>query len=354
MEQALAELTERVRAARAARTPLHVRAGGTKDFYGAPARGEPLDPRPYRGIVSYEPTELVVTARCGTALAELEAELDAHGQMLPFEPPHFGSGATVGGCVAAGLSGPRRATAGAVRDFVLGAVLLDGSAQVLRFGGTVMKNVAGYDVARLLAGSMGTLGVILQASIKVLPVPVQELTLQLEMDEPGALARMNAWAAQPMPISATCWYGGRQAVRLSGSGAAVRAARERIGGEPLEGGAAAQLWSGVREQTAPFFQGPAPLWRFSVPSTAPALKAAGERLIEWGGALRWLRSSEPAAALRERAAAVGGHATLFRGGEPSAAAFTPLAPAIATIHRRLKAQFDPDSILNPGRMFEDL
>jgi len=201
VEQALAELTERVRAARAARTPLRVRAGGTKDFYGPPARGEPLDPRPYRGIVSYEPTELVVTARCGTALAELEAELKAHGQMLPFEPPHFGSGATVGGCVAAGLSGPRRATAGAVRDFVLGAVLLDGTAQVLRFGGTVMKNVAGYDVARLLAGSMGTLGVILQASIKVLPVPVQELTLQLEMDEPGALARMNAWAAQPMPIS---------------------------------------------------------------------------------------------------------------------------------------------------------
>ena len=354
MDRALADLVERVRAARADRAALCVRAGGTKDFYGGEKRGAPLDPRPYRGIVSYEPSELVVTVRCGTPLADLEAELAAHGQMLPFEPPHFGAGATAGGCVAAGLSGPRRASAGAVRDFMLGAMLLDGSAQVLRFGGTVMKNVAGYDVARLLAGSLGTLGLILEASIKVLPLPAQEATLRLELDEATALAKMNTWGGQPLPISATCWHDRRLAVRLSGSGTAVRAARERIGGELLEPAAAMQLWHEVREQSARFFRGPAPLWRFSVPSTAAPLELAGDQLIEWGGALRWLRSSEPAVALRGRASALAGHATRFRGGETSPDAFTPLAPALADIHRRLKVQFDPASIFNPGRMFSEI
>jgi len=354
MDPALANLTERVRAARAAHTPLCVRAGGTKDFYGNEPRGERLDPRAYRGIVDYEPSELVVTVRCGTPLAELEAELAAHGQMLPFEPPHFGEGATVGGCIAAGLSGPRRASAGAVRDFVLGAVLLDGRAQVLRFGGTVMKNVAGYDVARLLAGSLGTLGLIVEASIKVLPVPAEQATWQLEMDEAAALARMNAWAGQPLPVSATCWHAGRLAVRLSGSGAALRAARERIGGQTVEPAAAAQLWQGVREQTVEFFEGPAPLWRLSVPSSAPPLRLAGEQLVEWGGALRWLRSAQPAASLRGAATTAGGHATLFRGGDRSAGAFAPLAPELVDVHRRLKGQFDPDLVFNPGRMFQEL
>lgn len=352
MEQALGELVERVRAARAQRSPLRVRAGGTKDFYGGAGAGAVLDPRPYRGIVSYEPSELVVTARCGTPLAELESELAAHGQMLAFEPPHFGPEATVGGCVAAGLSGPRRATHGAVRDFMLGAMLLDGSAQVLRFGGTVMKNVAGYDVARLLAGSLGTLGIVLEASVKVLPKPAEQVTLQLEADESGALARMNAWGGQPLPISATCWHDGHLAVRLSGSSAALRTARERIGGMAIEPDAGERMWRDLREQGAAFFRGPGPLWRFSLPSTAAPLGLAGAQLIEWGGALRWLRSAEPAGALRERAAALGGHATRFRGDGDDP--FTPLAPALEGIHRRLKARFDPDSILNPGRMFKDL
>jgi glycolate oxidase FAD binding subunit len=353
-EHALRELVERVRAARVHRSALRVRAGGTKDFYGNPPRGELFDPRAYCGIISYEPSELVVTVRCGTGLAELEAELDRHGQMLPFEPPHFADGATVGGCVAAGLSGPRRAAVGAVRDFVLGAKLLDGCAQVLRFGGTVIKNVAGYDVSRLLCGSLGTLGLILEASIKVLPKPREETTLQLEMSEAGALGQLNAWAGQPLPISASRWHDGRLAVRLSGSGAALRAAHERLGGEPIPPAAAAQLWVALREQTEPFFQGPAPLWRISLPSHAPPLALAGDQLIEWGGALRWLRSSQSAAQLRARAAALGGHATLFRGGERNVDAFTPLAPPIADIHRRLKAQFDPDSIFNPGRLLQDV
>jgi glycolate oxidase FAD binding subunit len=241
-----------------------------------------------------------------------------------------------------------------VRDFVLGAMLLDGSAQVLHFGGTVIKNVAGYDVARLLAGSLGTLGLILQASIKVLPKPFEEATLELEIDEPSALAQLNAWAGQPLPISACRWHNARLAVRLSGASAAVRAARERLGGEPVESAQASRLWLELREQTEPFFQGPAPLWRLSLPSSAPPLQLPGDQLIEWGGALRWLRSSESAAKLRARAASLGGHATLFRGGDRSADVFAPLAAPIGDIHRRLKAQFDPDSIFNPGRMYRDL
>ncbi|MBV8211088.1 MAG: glycolate oxidase subunit GlcE [Burkholderiaceae bacterium] len=354
MDEALADLVERVRAARAHRTPLCVRAGGTKDFYGMPASGTLIDPRAYSGIAGYEPSELVVTVRCGTPLALLEAELAANGQMLAFEPPHFGQAATAGGCVASGLSGPRRASSGALRDFVLGALLLDGRGEVLRFGGTVMKNVAGYDVARLVAGSLGTLGIVLEASIKVLPIPAEEATLQLEMDEPKALETMNRWAGQPLPVSATCWSAERLSVRLSGSGAAVRAARERIGGQTVAAPAAQQLWREVREQTSPFFEGTEPLWRFSVPPASAPLALAGGQLIEWGGALRWLRTREPAVALRGRASALGGHATRFRASDADVDAFTALAPALLDIHRRLKAQFDPDAIFNRGRMFRGM
>ena len=366
MEPSIESLVERVQAARAARTPLCIRAGGTKDFYGGPLRGDALDPRGHEGIVDYEPSELVVTVRSGTPLAALQSALDARGQMLAFEPPHFGAGATVGGCVASGLAGPRRATAGALRDFVLGAHLLDGRGQVLKFGGTVMKNVAGYDVARLLAGSLGTLGVILQVSLKVLPKPAVEATLQLEADEAGALERMNAWGGQPLAISATCWQCGTKpgllSVRLSGSQASVDSARRQIGGSELAAPLAERLWSGLREQTDPYFTDapaspapstPGPLWRLSVPSTAPPLALAGAQLIEWGGALRWLRTAEPAVALRTRAQALGGHATRFRAGEGRDDVFTPLAAPLAAIHQRLKRQFDPDRVFNRGRLFPE-
>lgn len=355
MTSSLAELIDRIRGATAAKQPLQIRAGGTKDFYGNPSRGDVLDPRGYGGhgdgIVAYEPTELVITVRCGMPLAELEAELDGKGQMLAFEPPHFGAAATVGGCVAAGLSGPRRATAGAVRDYVLGAKLVDGRGNLLAFGGTVMKNVAGYDVARVLAGSLGTLGLIAEVSLKVLPKPVAEATLRFEFDEPTALRRMNEWAAQPLPISATAWHAGELHVRLSGAQAAIRSARERMGGERIDETRAASFWRGIREHTEAFFVFNAPLWRLSVPSTAEPLAASGEQLIEWGGALRWLRSTAPASAIRTRAAALGGHATLFRGGDRLGGVFHPLEPAIAKIHQRLKAEFDPAGIFNPGRMY---
>jgi glycolate oxidase FAD binding subunit len=353
-DASIAALQEHVRAAAAAKTPLAIRAGGTKDFYGNAVQGELLDPRRNAGIVAHEPTELVITARCGTPLAELEAALDGHGQMLAFEPPHFGAGATIGGCVAAGLAGPRRATAGAVRDFVLGTKLLTGTAEVLSFGGTVMKNVAGYDVSRLLAGSLGTLGVILEVSIKVLPKPPAETTLRFEMDESIALRRMNEWAGQPLPVSATAWRGGTLSVRLSGARAAIDAARAKLGGERVEESQASSFWRGIREHTDPFFVVNAPLWRLSLPCAAEPVAAAGNQLIEWGGALRWLRSELPANDLRKRAQALGGHATLFRGGDYTTGVFTPLAPPIAAIHKRLKAEFDPAGIFNPGRMYPDL
>lgn len=344
----LERLQEQVRAATASRTPLRIRAGGSKDFYGNDSRGELLDPRAHAGIVAHEPTELVITARCGTRLSELEAALDEAGQMLPFEPPHFGDGATVGGCVAAGLAGPRRASAGGVRDYVLGAKLLTGNGEVLAFGGTVMKNVAGYDVARLAAGSLGVLGVITEVSLKVLPKPVAEATLRLELEEAAALKQMNYWAGQPLPVSATVWCDGALHVRLSGARAAVAEAQRKIGGQPVDGKG---LWHGLCEQTDGYFAGELPLWRLALPSTAEAIALPGAQLVEWGGAQRWLRSDAPAGEIRARAAACGGHATLFRGGERRNV-FTPLSTPIAAIHKRLKAEFDPAGIFNPGRMYQ--
>ncbi len=355
MDPVLASLAETVREAAASGTALCIRGGGTKDFYGNAPRGEPLETGSLRGIVAYEPSELYLTARAGTPLAEVEAALAAQGQMLSFEPPHFGDGATVGGCVAAGLAGPRRASQGTafggVRDFVLGARLLDGRGRLLAFGGTVMKNVAGYDVARLLAGSLGILGVITEVTLKVLPRPVRETTLRLRMDEARALEALNEWGGQPWPLSASAWHDGILLLRLSGAPAAITAARGAFGGEELEGG---PVWEALREQRHAFFAGDAPLWRVSVPSTAAPVDLGDEQLIEWGGALRWLRSRRPIAEVRARAAALGGHATLFRGGDRSQGVFAPLSPAQLAIHRRLKAEFDPAGIMNPGRLVPEV
>ncbi len=353
MEAALEALAERIREAAAARRALRLRGGGTKDFYGREPAGEILDTRACAGVVAYEPTELVVTARCGTPLAELERLLGERGQMLAFEPPHFGAGATLGGCVAAGLSGPRRAAAGALRDFVLGARLLDGRGRELAFGGQVMKNVAGYDVSRLLAGSLGTLGLILETSLKVLPRPPAETTLRLELPEDRALETMNRWAARPLPVSATAWRDGELTVRLSGAASALRAAAAQLGGELVEEKEAAQFWQGVREHTDPFFEGEAPLWRLSLPSNAAPLALPGTQLIEWGGGLRWLKSGAEARTVRAVAERAGGHATLFRARDKSAGVFTPLPPALARLHLELKRAFDPDGIFNPGRMYEE-
>jgi glycolate oxidase FAD binding subunit len=341
----------------AAGRALRIRGGGTKDWYGQRLAGDILDTRVFNGIVDYEPTELVITARCGTPLAEIEAALAAQNQMLAFEPPHFGAGATVGGMVAAGLSGPARASVGSLRDFVLGAVLMDGKGEVLHFGGQVMKNVAGYDVSRLLTGAMGTLGLLLEVSIKVLPVPFAQATVCQPMSQADAIERLNTWGGQPLPISASLWQDDVLTVRLAGAQAAVTAARRVIGGEEID---AASFWRDAREQALPYFDGvdgtdaAHALWRLSVPATAAPLDLSGAQLIEWGGAQRWLRTTAPAAKVRAIAAAAGGHATLFRGGDKAAGVFQPLAPAVAAIHRNLKTAFDPSGVFNPGRMYPDL
>jgi glycolate oxidase FAD binding subunit len=351
-------LRQQILTAASEQRPLRIRGGGSKDWYGGALTGEVLDMRALTGIIDYEPTELVITARSGTPLAEIEAALLEQNQMLAFEPPHFGPGATLGGVVAAGLSGPRRATSGAVRDFVLGAVLMDGRGEVLNFGGQVMKNVAGYDVSRLLAGSMGTLGVMLQHSIKVLPRPVSEATVRFAMSEIEAINQLNVWGGQPLPVSASCWHDGALTVRLSGASAAVDAALRAFGGEVIEPAQAEAFWASLREQTHRFFNDAGSLWRLSVPPVTGALVLQGEQLIEWGGAQRWLKvppgdSAQQAATIRASVRAAGGHATLFRQDESSTgiAVFEPLAPAIARIHQRLKQSFDPANIFNPGRMF---
>jgi glycolate oxidase FAD binding subunit len=349
----LDELQREVERAAASGAALRLRGGGTKDFYGNPPRGAILDMRGYAGIVSYEPSELVVTARCGTPLADLECALEERGQCLPFEPPHFGDGATLGGCVAAGLSGPRRASAGAVRDFVLGTKIVDGRGRLLGFGGQVMKNVAGYDVSRLLAGSLGTLGVIVEASLKVLPRPPAERTLRLEAPQERAIEMCNKWAAQPLPVSATVWRDGELSVRLSGASAALGPAAQKIGGESVAPGEAQAFWRSVREQDHPFFAAAPTLWRVAVPSTTPPLGLPGQQLLEWHGSLRWLRTQAEPQTVRAAARKAGGHATLFRAADKSAGAFAPLDPVAARLHRDLKAAFDPAGILNPGRLYPD-
>ena len=346
----LDQIAAAVRAAHDEHAPLRVRGAGSKDFYGGMLAGDVLDVGVYKGIVAYEPTELYVTAKCGTPLAEIEAALAEKGQMLAFEPPQF-SGATLGGCVAAGLSGPRRQQAGAVRDFVLGVKLIDGTGQVLDFGGQVMKNVAGYDVSRLLAGSLGTLGMLAEVTLKVLPRPVAETTLLFEMDADAAVARLNQWGGQPLPISASFWHDGQLWLRLSGARAAVDAARGKLGGSVAVD--AEKHWISVREQTHPAFAGQ-PLWRLALPSTAPDAGLDGLRAIEWGGAQRWYAGD--LAAVRGAAARLGGHAVLYRAPESlrcREGAFAPLAPAMLALHRRLKKSFDPRGILNPGRLYAE-
>ena len=356
--QALLELTERIRAASAAGTPLRLRGGGTKDFYGQALVGEVLDTRAWTGIVSYEPTELVLTARAGTPMAEIEAALAERDQMLAFEPPLFGAGATIGGVVAAGLSGPRRASAGAVRDFVLGAALVDGEGRVKNFGGQVMKNVAGYDISRLLCGALGILGLIAEVSLKVLPRPAAECTLSMSLPEAEALRALDAWAGQPMPLSASAWHNGGLRLRLSGARAAVDAARRRLcherGAIELDPDVATAYWSGLRDQRAAFFAGSEPLWRIALPAAVPPLPVPGPWLHEWHGTQRWLRGDHDAVRLRALATAQGGHVTLFRGGDRAVGVFQPLPPALHALHRRLKQAFDPAGIFNPGRMYPDL
>jgi glycolate oxidase FAD binding subunit len=346
------EFCEIIRDAAARRAPLRLQGGNSKAFLGRVTAGTVLDTRAHAGVVDYHPSELVVTARAGTSLADLEAVLAEHGQMLAFEPPHFGTGATLGGTLACALSGPRRPYAGAARDFVLGVTLIDGRGRLLRFGGQVIKNVAGYDLSRLVIGAMGTLGLMTEISLKLLPRPAAEATIRLERDTADAIRTVNEWMRNPLPISAVCLGDGQLHVRFSGSAGDVRAAAARLGGVEVED--AGRFWSDLREHRLDFFRSAPTLWRLSVPPTTPPLSLPGRWLIEWNGGQRWLVSAASAEEIRRAAAAVGGHATLFRADAPREGVFHPLAPGIEKLHRALKAAFDPHRILNPGRQYETI
>jgi FAD/FMN-containing dehydrogenase len=357
---AVERLRERILDAHARSASLEIRGGGTKSFYGQAPRGEALELRELAGISSYEPSELVVTARAGTPLAELEAALAERGQCLAFEPPRFAPGGTVGGMVAAGLSGPARAAAGPLRDYVLGVTLLNGRAELLTFGGQVMKNVAGYDVSRLMAGAWGVLGILCEVSLKVMAARPQTATLEFAWDERRSLGELARWNALPLPINASAWHEGRLRVRLSGAAAAVASGCLKLGGARLDAGEAAAWWDGVRDHGHAFFRpsgarlaGGECLWRIAVPPTAPPLGRTG--FIEWGGAQRWsYASAEAALAVRAQAKAAGGHATLVRAADKSVGAFAPLDEPLARIHRALKSAFDPHGVFNPGRLYADL
>ncbi|HEY0767885.1 MAG TPA: glycolate oxidase subunit GlcE [Steroidobacteraceae bacterium] len=348
----LAELRERVSAAHRTHQALRLKGSGTKDFYGESLTGEVLELRAHRGIVDYEPSELVITARCGTPLSDIESALAAHGQFLAFEPPAFGADPTIGGVIAAGLSGPRRVYAGAARDFVLGTRLLSTDGEVLRFGGQVMKNVAGFDVSRLLCGSLGILGIITEISLKVLPRPRAEETVRLELPAAVAVESFNRWSALGVPISGGAWWRGGAWVRLSGSPPAVRSGRERIGGESIDPASAQAWWDALRHCQLPLFARDV-IWRLSVPAAAPPLDVPGEPLIDWGGALRWYADPAGDTTVRTVACAAGGTALCWRGPAPDGR-FHPLQPALTRLHRRLKERFDPHGIFNPGRLLAGL
>jgi len=331
---------------------LRVVGGGTKQFYGRMTEGRRLDLAGHRGIVRYEPTELVVTVRSGTPVVELEQLLSEQGQMLPFEPPRFGAAATVGGMIACGLSGPRRPWSGAMRDAALGLRCINGRGEQLRFGGEVVKNVAGFDVSRLMVGAMGTLGVILEVSLKLIPCPVLEQTRVFDCAEGQAREWMADWSRRSLPLSGAVFDGRQLFVRLSGSGAGVSAATQQLGGDDLAGSEG--WWRNICEHQHDFFRDPRPLWRLSLPAAAQPVNIIGDWLYDWGGAQRWLKTALQSNIIREMVMRAGGHATLFRGGDRQGMVFHPLSPAIHSVHKELKAAFDPQRLFNRGCLYPDI
>lgn len=351
------EIQQQVEHARASKTPLNICGGNSKRFYGREPLGEVLDVSAHQGVVNYEPTELVITVRAGTSLKEVEQVLENENQMLAFEPPAFGQSATIGGTIACNFSGPRRAFSGAARDFVLGSSIINGKAEQLHFGGEVMKNVAGYDVSRLMCGAMGTLGVLLEVSIKVLPRPEVETTLVYEMSSENALKKVHQLAGQSLPISATCFDDNSLYIRLSGTQGAVNSAYQLLGGDISASGS--DFWHQLKEHKLSYFNSDddnsdTDLWRLSLASNAPILNLNGQYLYEWNGAQRWLISEDNHEKIRKEVSRHGGHAVCFRQHRKHEDVFQPLETGLLEIHRQLKSAFDPDSIFNPGRMYAEI
>lgn len=368
---------EQILAAVKNKTPLSIEGGGTKSWYGNANSYEKLDTRIYSGILEYQPEELVITARTGTPLKEIEAALADKNQMLAFEPPHFGDDATFGGTIAAGLAGPGRISAGNLRDFVLGVRILDGKGQDLSFGGKVMKNVAGYDVSRLLPGSMGTLSLLLEASVKVLPRPAATTSLRCNITQARALQLVNEWAGQPLPLSASCWIGsptggdGELTIRLAGAAAAVKAAIPIMGAavnaKELDTQVATEFWSALREQQLAVFSilnSHETLYRLALPAACGPLafeNVNGDIALEWHGQQRWLKApgdDATFASLKALASAHGGHATRFKQGsnvDPGKQRFTLLSEqahstALEAVQARLRSAFDPAGIFATSRL----
>jgi len=342
---------ERILHAYEERTPLQFKAGRTKEFYGRRIDVPVMDVSAHRGILNYEPTELILTARSGTPLREIEQVLTEQNQMLPFEPPHFGDTATLGGTIACGLSGPRRAYSGAARDFVLGVKIINGKGEIIKFGGEVMKNVAGYDVSRLMTGAMGTLGLLLEISIKVLPKPASEITLSREIDAGHALKKMLQYSQQSLPVSAACHDGKKMFIRLSGASQAVLSAKQQLGGIEVNDGTS--FWASLREQSHDFFNDDKSLYRVSLPAATPISAFSGQQFIDWGGAQRWLKTDKAMTQLCKKAADLNGHCTLFRHHNKEYDVFQPLKGKLKQLHLNLKLAFDPHDILNPTRMYSD-
>ncbi|XKH59700.1 glycolate oxidase subunit GlcE [Halomonas sediminis] len=350
-------LCEQVRQAYRERSPLRIAGGDTRAFYGRAVEGRALSTSEHRGIVHYDPVELVVSVRAGTRLSDLEAALAHHNQMLPFEPPRFGEASTIGGAVATGLSGPRRPWAGAVRDFVLGTRVITQEGKLLRFGGEVMKNVAGYDLSRLMAGAQGTLGVLSEISFKVLPRPNATHSLRLTMPIEEALEKIAELGRKPLPITAAAWHDGGLHLRLEGGQSSVKATHERLGGDSLD----ASFWQELRDHSLSFFQGTGDkaLWRLSLPPNSGTLALPGvqenEVLYDWAGSQRWVKTSVDAETLRRLCQEAGGHATCYTAHQDGGASepFTPLNPVVAKYHRNLKRELDTYAIFNPGRLYAE-
>lgn len=331
---------------------LQIRAGGSKDFYGRTViGGKELNIAKHQGIISYEPTELVIKARAGTPLKLIEQVLAEEKQMLAFEPPAYSESATLGGTVACNLSGPRRAYSGAVRDYVLGTKIINSKAEILSFGGEVMKNVAGYDVSRLMTGAMGTLGVLLEISIKVVPMPETETTLTQRIGIEEALKKLHQWSNLSLPISASCYYQGILYIRLSATEKAIDKVQQKLGGEILN--EADVFWRSVKNQTHDFFIKDHSYWRLSLASNTPNLSLESEMLYEWGGALRWLKTELSQDKIRASTDLLNGHATLFRATEVRDEVFQTLPKHLLKLHRNLKQAFDPHGIFNKGRMYRE-
>ncbi|TQV86058.1 glycolate oxidase subunit GlcE [Exilibacterium tricleocarpae] len=355
MSDSSGQLVEQVKTALAQGSSLNIIGRGSKAHLGRTASGSPLHLADHSGIVDYQPVELVVTARAGTPITEINDVLAEHNQMLSFEPPDCDGAASIGGTLACNLSGPGRPWGGSVRDMLLGIRLINGRGEHLRFGGQVIKNVAGYDASRLQAGAMGTLGVVTEVSLKVMPKPALTQTLVQQTDAAEAILIMNRLAGRSQPLTAACWLDGNLYVRLAGARAAVEAAAAQWSGERLDGDGG-RFWEQLREQQLSFFAGPAPLWRFSLKPSAPHFLPQASWLLDWGGAQRWLRGDglDPEfdrGELEAAAVAGGGQVSLFRGGDRSGEVFHTQTEMLQTIHKQVKAAFDPRGLFNPGRLY---